>query len=536
MRLINDGRQYVCESSYDERDIPKSAGCRWNPAGKYWYTTDILVARKLAEYADPDCAAHMDEHDRKQAQAIESSRATDTDRDLPVPAGLDYRPFQRAGIAYALDHKNCLIADEMGLGKTIQAIGLINAAENINEVLVICPASLKLNWQRECQKWLTQKLSVEIAGTDFPHANIVIINYDQIKKHIEAIRATAWDLLICDESHYLKNPKAQRTGLILGNKENPPIKAARKIFLTGTPILNRPIELHPMLRSLGAEFASNWVYYVKRYCAGEQTKYGWDVSGNSNTDELNTKLRASLMIRREKSQVLSELPDKIHQLIPINPNGNSAVVNREIAAWKNHEEKTAAIKKEIAALRAAGKNDTDEYRSAVTTLRSASLADFTEISRLRHETAVAKIPVVCENVIDAAESGSIVVFAHHTDVLDGIVAALKKEEISCAKIDGGTPIDERQKIVDDFQAGKIRVFVGSIRACGVGLTLTKSSHVIFAELDWTPATIAQAEDRCHRIGQKETVLVQHIVFDGSIDSMIAKKLVDKEEIIEEILA
>jgi len=532
----SDNQFYFLKLAIEDKGIAKDAGFRWDRDRRKWWTSDVDSAEKVREYADEKALTALETMKTAKATALEASRATDADAEVPVPDGLSYLPYQRAGIVYAVDHRNCLLADEMGLGKTIQAIGLINAIPEIANVLVICPASLKLNWKREMEKWLTRSLTMGIINSEIPATDIVICNYDIVKKHAEKLKSKTWDLMICDESHYLKNPKAQRTQSVLGGKDVSPIPATRKIFLTGTPVLNRPIELHPLLRALNVEWAKNWRQYVRRYCDGSETRWGWDVSGASNTGELGEKLRSTLMIRREKSQVLAELPEKTHQLITLSPNGCAAQIKKEQAAWEAHEEATKKHKEKIAKLRKEEKTDTEAYREAVQAMRQAALASFAEISKLRHETAVKKIPHAVELVTNAVESeGSIVVFSHHTDVLDGIVDGVRKAGYTAEKIDGSVPVEKRQQIVDDFQAGKINVFVGSIKAAGVGITLTKSSHVIFAELDWTPATIAQAEDRCHRIGQKNNVLVQHIVFDGSIDAMIAKKLVEKEEIIESIM-
>ena len=532
----SDNQFYFLKLAIEDKGIAKDAGFRWDRDRRKWWTSDVDSAEKVREYADEKALTALETMKTAKATALEASRATDADAEVPVPDGLSYLPYQRAGIVYAVDHRNCLLADEMGLGKTIQAIGLINAIPEIANVLVICPASLKLSWKREMEKWLTRSLTMGIINSEIPATDIVICNYDIVKKHAEKLKSKTWDLMICDESHYLKNPKAQRTQSVLGGKDVSPIPATRKIFLTGTPVLNRPIELHPLLRALNVEWAKNWRQYVRRYCDGRETRWGWDVSGASNTGELGEKLRSTLMIRREKSQVLAELPEKTHQLITLSPNGCAAQIKKEQAAWEAHEEATKKHKEKIAKLRKEEKTDTEAYREAVQAMRQAALASFAEISKLRHETAVKKIPHAVELVTNAVESeGSIVVFSHHTDVLDGIVDGVRKAGYTAEKIDGSVPVEKRQQIVDDFQAGKINVFVGSIKAAGVGITLTKSSHVIFAELDWTPATIAQAEDRCHRIGQKNNVLVQHIVFDGSIDAMIAKKLVEKEEIIESIM-
>lgn len=200
------------------KDLVKAAGFRFDGAAKVWWTTDERVAAKVARLDAVEAInAERAEAARKAQAAIEASRATDADVDIPVPAGLAYLPYQRAGIAYCMERDGALIGDDMGLGKSIQAVGVINADVDCKRVLVICPASIKLNWQKELRKWLTRPLSVGIAeGSAFPDTDVVIINYDIVARHRPAIDAIEWDLLVADESHYLKNDKAQRTKAVLG--------------------------------------------------------------------------------------------------------------------------------------------------------------------------------------------------------------------------------------------------------------------------------------------------------------------------------
>jgi SWI/SNF-related matrix-associated actin-dependent regulator of chromatin subfamily A-like protein 1 len=200
------------------KDLVKAAGFRWDPAVKVWWTTSEQIAAKVGR---PDAVeainAEREEAARKAQAAIEASRATDADVDIPVPAGLAYLPYQRAGIAYCMERDGALIGDDMGLGKTPQAIGTINVDPDCKRVLVICPASLKLNWAKELRRWLSRPMTVGVAeGSNFPATDIVIINYDIVAKHRATIDTIEWDNLIVDEAHYLKNPKAQRTKAILG--------------------------------------------------------------------------------------------------------------------------------------------------------------------------------------------------------------------------------------------------------------------------------------------------------------------------------
>lgn len=530
MEIIIEKNKFYALSSYDERDIPKTAGFRWSPQERVWWTADWRTAKKLKKYCAPEAVRALTAQEAAEAAEIQASQSSLSTISVPAPAGLTYLPYQLAGIDYAVRRENCLIADEMGLGKTIQAIGIINYTRP-TRVLIVCPAVVKINWQRELQKWLVVKTPVTVVNGNWPPEDrgIIIINYDILSKYVAQITAAPWDIVIYDESHYLKNPKTARTKIALS------IPAVKRLFLTGTPILNRPVELHPILRAAGVDWAQNWFYFVRRYCAGKQTKWGWDVSGTSNQTELGEKLRASIMVRRQKADVLLELPEKRREIFLLPANGASAEIAAEKSAWEKYEQKTAAARATLAACRREKQTDTEDYRLAVAGMKTC-LADFAEIARLRHQTALKKVPTIVDITAETVDSaGCVVVFAHHTDVIDGIIAGLTDRVISAEKITGETPVEKRQEIIDRFQAGKIHVLVGSTRACGVGITLTRASNVIFTELDWTPAAISQAEDRLHRIGQKNAVLVQLCVYDNSIDSLIAKKIVEKEEIIEEIL-
>jgi SWI/SNF-related matrix-associated actin-dependent regulator 1 of chromatin subfamily A len=442
---------------------------------------------------------------RDNDQAIADSQATDADIDIPVPAGLSYLPYQKAGIAYAIKRSATLIGDEMGLGKTIQAIGVINATAP-KTVLVVCPASLKINWKNEMTKWLVADRDIQIVnggGEQIPaNPDVIIINYDVLSKHKDAINARTWDLVIMDEAHYIKNNTAARTKVAVG------IKANRKVVLTGTPITNRPIELQPIAGYLDPVTFGNYFKFGVRYAGAHQINIGrktvWDFNGSSNLDELQRVLRQSFMIRRKKDEVLKELPEKVRQIIVL-PNSDYS----------------DQIKKEFETLADA----VDET--------SSEDIEFEQMSGVRHETALAKVNDVVTHV--AAIDHQVVVMAHHKDVVDGIKAGLEAAGKSVVTLTGDCNQAHRQNAVETFQAGNADVFIGTIGAAGVGITLTSASHVVFAELDWVPGNMSQAEDRCHRIGQDSSVLVQHLVVDGSIDARLAQVLVGKQRVLDKAL-
>lgn len=479
---------------------------------------------------------------REEAKAL--SRATDADINVPAPEGCAYLGYQRAGIAFAHERPAVLIGDEMGLGKTVQAIGVLNADPTLRRILVICPASLKLNWRRELEKWLVRKRATLIADskTFVPLADgIVIVNYDVLHKHESELRDTEWDCVIADEAHYLKNPKARRSKMVFGARATkqekaqgmadvPGITARKRILLTGTPIANKPVELFPLIEYLDPITWSNFFRYAIRYCAARQERHGWDFSGASHLDELQDKLRSTIMVRRLKKDVLTELPPKRRQVVefPADTPALRAVARAELAAYEGTDELEADVEL------AAASDDPHAYEAAVQRLRKGQQALFEGLSELRRQTAEAKIPLCVEHIAEAVEeSGKVVVFAHHKSV---VRALAEKFGSAAVTLVGDTPMQERQNAVDRFQRDPAcKVFIGSIMAAGVGITLTAASHVIFCELDWVPGNVSQAEDRCHRIGQHESVLVQHLVLEGSLDATMARRIIAKQDVIDRAL-
>lgn len=531
---------------FETKDLPKQAGMRWNPGDKRWQTTYGHVAVRLKAYADEAALAAL----KATEEAVEASQAHDADVDIPAPPGQAYLEYQKAGIAYAATRAATLIGDEMGLGKTIQALGLANLT-GAKTILIICPASLRLNWLREAQAWLTGEYAyqvVENGKTDIcSDSTVVIVNYDLISKKtiFEALMAREWDLLVVDEAHYIKSQKAKRSVALVGTAGNKfkgkskteglVDRAKRRVMLTGTPILNRPAELYNLLYGLDPERWPSFFGYAKRYCDAFQTRFGWDFSGASHLDELQTRLRASLMVRRLKKDVLSELPEKTRQVISLPHNGAAGLLKAERQAWEAHQEAIEAARLEVDEAHAGG--DEPGYKAAVERLRMVSSVAFTEMSKVRHEVALAKVPKVVEHVLDSLEAvGKLVIFGHHKDVIQAIQEALEEAGYASVTVTGDTPMQARQDAVDAFQDDpKVQVFIGNIQAAGVGLTLTAASTVVFAEQTFTPASLTQAEDRCHRIGQQDNVLVQHLVFDDSLDANMARTVVRKQEVIDKAL-
>lgn len=529
MRLTKRDGIFFFQGNFEDRHVPKAARFWFDGDGsktgtaKIWFTRDPAIAANLAHCADDTCSAELECLFEKRKETVQASRATDADIEIPIPDGLDYMPFQRAGIQFAIGKSSVLLADEPGLGKTIQAVGVINYDAEIRTVLAIVPASLKLNWKKESLKWLVREFDIYIAEGTKPNPYaleamlkdggrvLLIVNYDIAAAWGAILKSITWDLLLLDEAHMLKTATAARTKAILGaapkksrktGEESPaipPIQAKRRIFATGTPVLNRPEELWTLIHSLDPTTWPSWWTFVHRYCGAHRNKWGLVTDGATNIPELQEKLRATIMIRRRKEDVLTELPPKRRQIIEIPANGYTNVIREENEEYEDHENSLTELRAEVELAKAS--DDEDKYTEAVARLREAGRVAFEAMARIRHQTALAKVPAVIEHLTVSFESTpKIVCFAHHRDVVEAIAAAFPGE---CVVLYGGMSATAKDECVTRFQDDPTcKLFVGSIQAAGVGLTLTAASTVVFAELSWTPALVTQAEDRCHRIGAK----------------------------------
>lgn len=539
------------------RDCPACAAAVF----KHWWTNSAKVVRKMdGALLDSGAERILQEHD----QVVEASHASAADIEIPAPPGLNYYPFQKAGIAYIRDApwpRRVLLSDEMGLGKTCQAIGYMNL-EGIGTAVVVCPANLRINWLRELERWLVEPRNIHVVDSNDlpkPDAEIVIINYDRLinpEMH-EALMGWVWDLLICDESHAVKTPDAKRTVAVLGRPANKKkqqealeglIHRARCFLpLTGTPLLNRPIELWTLVHALDPETFNDRMQFGKRYCAGHKRKIGWnkktqqplmawDFHGASNLEELQDKLRGRCMVRRLKADVLPELPPKRREIIVLDPKTARKELAEQLGLWnKVHGHTFAKLQTELQ-LAAQDVDDKDAYAAVVARLDAHLEIAFEEMSETRKLVAVAKIPAVIDHLhtlLDVYEIPKVVCWVHHHEVVDELMEHFGKLAVN---IDGRVTPKDRQIAVDVFQKDReILLMVGGIRAAGEGITLTAASHEVFAETDWTPARNVQAEDRCHRIGQQNSVLIQYLVFDRSLDAMIAKMQIYKQAIADRVL-
>ena len=514
-----------------------------NDISKVWYTTDTATAAYFSEIATEGALKHLNGSAQRQQETFQASYQTSAELELIKPAGLSYRPYQKAGIAFSLDRikegrRGVLIADEMGLGKTIQAIGIINNAPDIQTALIICPASLKLNWRNELNRWLVRNHSIGIAdGPYYPnYTDIVIINYDILHRFPDELRARVWDLMIIDEAHYLGNKTSRRSKQVFGYKDLTPIQTRRVAMLTGTPFETRVKQIFPLIHYLDpATWPNEWEFLNRYYeketdsfyvrGGGGKKKQATKFEKPKNLDDLQRRLRSSIMVRRMKKDVLTELPAKQRQIIEIPQGKLSGKLQMEIKAYQDWQ-KARRERKNLQEL------DESSYRARLSQLNEEIETAGAALATIRKELSIEKIPHIVDHVKDALEyEEKVIVFGYHRDLIEGVAAAFGSDAVM---LYGGMSNTAKQNSIERFQNGDARLFVGSLMNAE-GYTITSSSHMIISEYDWRPSKVLQAEDRGHRIGQLERLLIQSVIFEDSLDSKIAKRFIERQEEMEAAL-
>jgi SWI/SNF-related matrix-associated actin-dependent regulator 1 of chromatin subfamily A len=521
---------------------------RWNPERKVWFATlspsnindmshlldlkHVTVEQEVRDFITETVAIWE--------RNIRSSHASEGELEHIEGVNPDLAPFpfQRAGIAYALDKRSVLFADEMGLGKTIQALGVVQA-KKAYPVLVICPASLKLNWKREWERWVPGT-KVMIAGGRKPEplfpeffkgTDVLIINYDVLGAWVDILKRIPFEAIIADEAHMCKSYKSQRT------------KAAQTMFahvgpskirllLTGTPILNDPVEIWPLLKMIGLDkpFGS-FRKFVNTYGDG----YRNDLEG------LNLVLRAEGMIRRRKEDVLKELPPLTWATVPIEISAHDrreydraeADLANFVANMKAKDSERRAqfgiVAKKRAVASLGEEADPKELKQLTATIYAELMEDYrnSEVNKvqsneqmlkwnyLRQLAVDAKVDNCIKFVEDMVDQGEkVIVFGWHQRITRKIAEHFKSPTII-----GGMKQEDIQRGKDIFQEDpNCMVIVLNIAAGGVGHTLTASSKVVFVEFGWNPAAMDQAAGRSHRIGQERAVTAYQLVVEDTIDA------------------
>ena len=421
---------------------------------------------------------------------------------------------QKIAVEKLLANDKFILADDMGLGKTTSAV-IASLESKARKILIVCPASLKINWEREIRNYSDRKVLIVEGHKWGSTFDFYIINYDIIKNYHTTDKSedsddykllvnANFDLAIVDEAHYISNATANRTRLL-----NDVLETIPKVWLlTGTPMTSRPINYFNLLKIVESPLALNWQSYVRRYCKGYQFNVGnrkvWNTSGASNLDELRERTK-NLVLRRMKTDIL-DLPEKI--VTPVFVELSSKMYDEEL------EEFTRIS------------NDKKNDETITVTLN--------RLMKIRQLIAYEKIPYTCELIDKCLEQGKkVIVFTNFTMSLDMLHEKYKKVSVT---LDGRMNKDRRQENVDKFQNDdKIKVFIGNIKAAGVGITLTSAEIVIMNDLSFVPADHSQGEDRAYRYGQKNSVLVYYPVFENTVEKIIYNILQKKKGIIDQVM-
>jgi SWI/SNF-related matrix-associated actin-dependent regulator 1 of chromatin subfamily A len=435
---------------------------------------------------------------------------------------IDYSPYdnrppmehQKVAIEKLLANNKFILADDMGLGKTTAAV-IASMESGAKKVLIVCPASLKINWDREIKNYTDRRVLIVEGrkwGSTFDY---YIINYDILKNYHTTEKSEdsddykllvneKFDLAIVDEAHYVSNATANRTRLL-----NDVLETIPKVWLlTGTPMTSRPINYFNLLKIVDSPLTLNWQSYVRRYCKGYQFTVGnrkvWNTSGASNLDELRERTK-SYVLRRMKTDIL-DLPEKI--VTPVFVELTSKMYDEEL------EEFTRIS------------NDKKDNETISVTLN--------RLMKIRQLIAYEKIPYTCEIIDKCLDQGKkVIVFTNFTMSLDMLHEKYKKNSVI---LNGSMSKEKKQESVDRFQnEDKIKIFISNIVAGGVGITLTAGEVVVMNDLSFVPAHHSQAEDRAYRYGQKNSVLVYYPVFENTVEKIIYNILQKKKGIIDQVM-
>lgn len=441
-------------------------------------------------------------------------------------------PFQVDGVQWGLaKNGRFILADDMGLGKSLQALAVASYYRHEWPLLILSPASMVATWTEQVKKWLQlNEDCIAVAYDGKAHLNglVNLISYDLGVRLIDQIRTLNAGVIIADESHCLRNSSTKRFTVL-----SPILKrASRLVMLSGTPALSRPFELFTQLSMVAPSLFPRQKDYGLRYCSGRRDRFGWNFRGASNLKELGIILEETVMLRRTKAKVLSQLPRKIRQQV-----------------FVKIEEKEL---KELKLLLDTISNN--EWLNVHNLLEEPQNRG--ELMTLWKRTGEAKLPAMWNYITDLLDTGDsmgeddyeqgeegggqpqgrkVLLFAHHISLMDELEKRLSEAKIGFIRIDGRTPPSSRHSLCDQFQHNrKVRVAILSITAASVGLTLTAATLVVFCELFFNPGILVQAEDRAHRIGQTDSVTVHYLLARGTIDDRLWPLLLSKLNTLESV--
>jgi SWI/SNF-related matrix-associated actin-dependent regulator 1 of chromatin subfamily A len=533
--------EYGTDISSSLYGVIKAFGGRWDKAnrvyriyGPTWPYFLELVRREMKRFesgvllVDPyvrEVAHHGMKH---LVYEYRRSGKTESDLDVPHPKGLVLYGHQKAVVEIFNERgHNLILADEMGTGKTISATSIINY-NGYKKVLIVCPDSLKNNWLNELKKWLVhrRRIAVQMASKPFQTGDIVIINFDLLSKFEEDLSAISFDFLIVDEAHNLKSTQSKRFKTLSKFAK----KIPHKLLMTGTPILNRPIEVYALVRLLGFRDFGNKNDFGYRYCDAKLLSFNnrkvLDLSGSSNERELAFKLKSTVLMRRTQADIFDEIIDVNRYVVPIMELDESS-----LELLREYEKVLDEVKRH-----GGNGRGISEYSKFANNVSPVNQLYIDTVAKIRKAVGFAKLPFTIQFLSKLlTKHEKVVVFGHHREILEAIVDHFGKD--SCVLVYGGMNADVKQEAVDRFNNDpSVKLFVGSITVGGVGFTLTTANVVVFCELDWVPSNIAQCEARCVRIGQTRSVDVYYLVAEEhSIDMNMIHKIEQKKKNIKKVV-
>lgn len=518
---------FICTTDFNSRNSARQAGFRWNNELKKYVTQDKAVASRLLVCCDASALKELSKY---------QISVTKWTAPLNVPKGLALLNFQVDAAHFALERNRAYLGLEMGLGKTPIAAVVVSTLLSQEKwaMLYICPPFLTRNVEAEFKKW-APKLSPrrydkeEFKGSAMIVPDSIINRYpaqDDILNFCESKKKAGFRLiLVVDEAMRFKNPLAARTKALFGYKPKDALEPfvpgiadrfERIVYLSGTPMPNRPIELYSVLShsAPGAINDMNMFDYGRRYCAAKHNGFGWDMSGASNMEELGRLIHGSFMLRLYKKDVLN-LPPLTEEIV---------ILGDDLTP------KLAEMSQKI--LRALSPEDL--MKGQITAKLEKEEGEL-HLSTYRKELGLYKVPAALDfiNFVLEETNEVLVIFAIHTDVIAALAEGLK--QYKPLVITGQTKMEDRHKFVQKFQREDgPRVMIGNILAMGVGLTLTRGTRGIFVEDSWVPGELDQAAARLHRIGQTNPVHIQHLVFENSVDNAVISTVLEKRKVISHI--
>lgn len=464
-------------------------------------------------------------HERAQ-EAFEASRRADTSFDCPMGGGIVLRPYQNAGVELLHKKKGFLLADQPGLGKSLQVVGIVNMNPKMDRILVICPKSVRSVWWKEFNAGLLRKRSIAFAeGNVWPTASIVIMHYEIAHKFEAQMTGYMWDLAVIDEVQKLRNRKSRMARVIFGARANSTkglpfcggVQARSKGTLTGTPLVNAPMDLFPFLRWCDKDFWGSYTDFERSYASDDE-----------GHKRLNLKLAEWGVVRRLKRDVAKDLPPKTSSLLIVDPHtpDQLKVVAHDSKLIHDREE---AIKKSM--------SEEDFLKDLEKNIIKALKVPATELSAIRKATAEALFPDALEQARELLEGrDKIVIFAHHRDIILGFLDELK--DMGAVHYMGGMRSDQLTQNINIFTNDpKCRVFIAAITATGTGVDgLQHACSVgLFAEGSWLSTDIEQGESRLDRMGQKLPTEFYHMALEGSVGIRILKVSMDKRRIADRVV-